>query len=189
MKPGGGLIRLPLRASPVAESKRPAPPAPVLSPLDLEDAGLRVREHRHPVPASFAGAVGAPATFRACHLRFLSVMDRTICTEERSHVEGFLTQRFSMLSRSRPEGGFGGVRSASGSSAASKRRSTPFPEGSLARSTPFGSGRSGRSGARRLRAAVSGALPVRIAGAAKCASACRVVRALECGHETGATHR
>ncbi len=45
----------------------PGEPAPVLPPLDLEDAGLRVGKDPDPVPAPFAGAVGAPTSFRACH--------------------------------------------------------------------------------------------------------------------------
>ena len=33
----------------------------------LDQAGLRVGEHPHPVPAPFAGAVAPAASFRACH--------------------------------------------------------------------------------------------------------------------------
>ena len=63
----GGLVGLPLRASPIAVLQRPAQPATVLPPLDLEQAGLRIRKHPDPVTAPFASAVAAPASFRACH--------------------------------------------------------------------------------------------------------------------------
>ncbi len=58
---------LPFRPHPIAVSKRPGEPAPVLSPLDLEQASLRVREDPDPVPAPLAGAVAPAASFRACH--------------------------------------------------------------------------------------------------------------------------
>ncbi len=60
-------VNLPLRASPIAVSKRPGEPSPVLAPLHLVQAGFPVGEHPHPVPAPFTGAVGAPTSFRACH--------------------------------------------------------------------------------------------------------------------------
>ena len=47
---GGDLVRLPLRPSPVAVLQRPAEPAPVLAPLDLEQVGLGIGEHPYPVP-------------------------------------------------------------------------------------------------------------------------------------------
>ena len=64
---GREFVRLPLRPHPVPVSERPGKPAPVLAPLNLEVAGLRVREDPDPVPAPFAGAVRAPTSFRACH--------------------------------------------------------------------------------------------------------------------------
>ena len=59
-------------------------PAPAIAPLDLVQAGLGIGEHPHPVAAPFAGAVGAPTSFRACHHSIPFVMDRTICAKETS---------------------------------------------------------------------------------------------------------
>ena len=56
----GGLVGLPLRASPIAVLQGPAQPAPVLPPLDLEQAGFRIGKDPDPVPAPFSGAVRAP---------------------------------------------------------------------------------------------------------------------------------
>ena len=56
----GELVRLPLRPSPVAVLQRPCEPAPVVAPLDLEQAGLGIGKDPYPVPAPFAGAVAAP---------------------------------------------------------------------------------------------------------------------------------
>ena len=76
---GSGLVGLPLRASPVAVFQRPAQPAPVLPPLDLKQAGLRIRKDPDPVAAPFSGAVATPASFRACHRSIpLASMDCTI---------------------------------------------------------------------------------------------------------------
>ena len=67
-EPGGELVRLPLpRASPSRCLSDRGEPSAVLSPLYLEEAGLRVGKDPHPVPAPFAGAVAAPTSFRACH--------------------------------------------------------------------------------------------------------------------------
>jgi len=72
----------------------PGEPAPVLSPLYLEDAGLRVGKDPDPVPAPFAGAVGAPTSFRACHRSIpLWMMDRTICAKEKSRDRGISASR------------------------------------------------------------------------------------------------
>ena len=60
-------LTLPFRAPPIAVLQRPGEPSAVLSPLDLEHAGLRVGKDPDPVPAPLAGAVRAPASFRACH--------------------------------------------------------------------------------------------------------------------------
>ena len=49
MKPAAELIRLPLRARPVSVLQGPGAPAPVLPPLYLEDAGLRVGKDPDPV--------------------------------------------------------------------------------------------------------------------------------------------
>ena len=92
-EPCGELVRLPLRAPPVAVLERPGEPAPVLSPLYLEEAGLRVGEYPHPVPAPLAGAVGAPTSFRACHHSIPLVMDCTICANETSRTDGFSASR------------------------------------------------------------------------------------------------
>ena len=67
MNPAVELVRLPLRAPPIAVFQRPGQPSAVLSPLDLEQAGFRIREHPHLVPAPFAGAVAPAASSRACH--------------------------------------------------------------------------------------------------------------------------
>ena len=89
---GGELVRLPLRPSPVAVLQRPAEPAPVLAPLDLEQAGLGIGKDPYPVPAPFAGAVAAPDRFRACHHSIpLSMMDCTICALETSPRRCFST--------------------------------------------------------------------------------------------------
>jgi len=70
-----GLVGLSLRASPIAVLQRPREPAPILAPLDLVSAGLRIRKHPDPVPAPFAGAVAPAASFRACHHSIPLVMD------------------------------------------------------------------------------------------------------------------
>ena len=72
----------------------PGEPAPVLSPLDLVEAGLGIGEHPHPVPAPLAGAVAAPVPLRACHHSIPLVMDRTICASETSR-SGVARARFS----------------------------------------------------------------------------------------------
>ena len=56
-------------------------------------------------------------------------------------------------------------------------------------SGPCGAGRSGRVGARRGRVAAYTVARVRIAGGPKCASAPRVVCALQCGRKSRAGHR
>ena len=90
----GELIRLPLRARPVAVLERPGEPAPVLSPLDLEDAGLRVGEDPDPVPAPFAGAVAPAASSRACHRSIpLSIDGLHDLRNGRSRRDGFSASR------------------------------------------------------------------------------------------------
>ena len=84
---GGEFVRLPLRPHPIAVPQRPGESSPILAPLQLEQAGFRVGEHPHPVPAPFTGAVGAPASFRACHHSIPLVMDCTICATESSRRE------------------------------------------------------------------------------------------------------
>ena len=70
-------------------SERPREPSPVLAPLDLEVAGLRVRKDPHPVPAPLAGAVAPAASSRACHRSIpLDSMDCTICAFETSRRAG-----------------------------------------------------------------------------------------------------
>ena len=92
-EPGSELVRLPLRAPPIAVFQRPGEPSPILAPLDLEQAGLGIGEDPHPVPAPFAGAVGAPASFRACHHSIPLVMDCTICATETSRREAVTARR------------------------------------------------------------------------------------------------
>ena len=89
----GELIRLPLRARPIAVFERPGEPSAVLSPLYLEEAGLRVGKNPDPVPAPLASAV-ASADFvlvRAI-IRFLWMMDCTICANEMFAEEGVFDQ-------------------------------------------------------------------------------------------------
>ena len=63
-------------------------------PVDLEQAGLGIGKDPYPVPAPFAGAVGAPDRFRACHHSIpLSMMNCTICALETSRGRGFSASR------------------------------------------------------------------------------------------------
>ncbi|MDE2715679.1 MAG: hypothetical protein OXI33_01515 [Chloroflexota bacterium] len=48
---GYDFVRLPVRPRPVAESERPGELSTVLTPLNLEGAGLRVEEDPNAVPA------------------------------------------------------------------------------------------------------------------------------------------
>ena len=89
----GGLVGLPLRACPIAVFQRQAQPAPVLPPLDLEQAGFRIGKHPDPVPAPFSGAVGAPTSFRACHRSIPPKMDCTIRLPESSRGSGLSASR------------------------------------------------------------------------------------------------
>ena len=93
---------------PFAVCQRPGEPAPVLAPLHLEDAGLRVGKDPDPVPAPFAGAVGAPTSFRACHRSIPLSMDCTICASENLAPGGRVVQswRPGRLSRGRATGAF-----------------------------------------------------------------------------------
>ena len=63
-EPGGELVRLPIRASPVAVFQRPAQPTAVLAPLNLEQACPGIGEDTHPVPAPFPDSIEAPTSFR-----------------------------------------------------------------------------------------------------------------------------
>ena len=81
-------------------------------PVDLEQACLGIGKDPDPVPAPFAGAVAAPASFRACHHSIpLSMMDCTICTLGSSRNRGILRQswparpsRSGRIAASDPEG-------------------------------------------------------------------------------------
>ena len=103
-EPGGEFVRLPLRPHPVAVSQRPGEPSTVLPPLDLVSAGLRIREHPHPIPAPFAGTVAAPTSFRACH-RSIPLSIRWTARSARTKARG---ERFSP-----PDGTLGPVESLS----------------------------------------------------------------------------
>ncbi|MCE2399186.1 MAG: hypothetical protein J4F34_09215, partial [Gemmatimonadetes bacterium] len=81
----GELIRLPLRAPPIAVLQRPGEPSAVLSPLNLEEAGLRIGKDPDPRPHSLAPYERRLRFVRAI-VRFLSTMDCTICANERSPV-------------------------------------------------------------------------------------------------------
>ena len=95
LRPGearGELVRLLLRPCPFPVLERPAEPAPVRAPLDLEQAGLGIGKDPYPVPAPFASGVAPLASFRACHHSIpLSMMDCTICASETWGANGFLT--------------------------------------------------------------------------------------------------
>ena len=97
-----------LGPSPVAMPERLAPPAALLPPLDLDQAGFGIGKDPNPVPAPFAGAVAPPAAFRACHHPLpLGLMDCTICPLETSPSEGF-TARPTWHGRSTSQGSTGG---------------------------------------------------------------------------------
>ena len=118
-----------LRKSLLIKDFRPVTNGPIRSkafhwclarPVDLEDAGLRVRKDPDPVAAPFSGAVGAPTSFRACHhsiplgdgphdLREGSIAERRrLRQKEVSQARGILPEIGSETSRwfSRPPQSF-----------------------------------------------------------------------------------
>ena len=87
---GSDCVRLPLGPVPVAMPERLGKPPSAFPPLDLEETGPGVWKDQHPVPAPFASAVAAAASFRASHhLIPFSMTDCTICTVETSRSKGF----------------------------------------------------------------------------------------------------
>ena len=98
----GELIRLPLRARPIAVLEGAGEPAPVLSPLNLEHAGLRVGEDPDPVPAPLAGAVAPAASSRASHRSIPLSIDGLHDLRERNVAEEGVFDQWQVVGAVRP---------------------------------------------------------------------------------------